>query len=262
MKVGGESTNYVVPGLDRGLRILSLFSRSQSELTMAEIKRRIDLPYGTTYRLLHTLVLHGLLKKTGSGFVLGPGILRLGFDYLSSLSLIEIAQPIMESLRDSTDASSNLGILEGTDIIYVTHVPSRRPLATRRLVGSRMPAHLSSIGRLILGWMSREEVIALFGGLDAASSNGRHQSVGDLLAQVAEDRERGYVISHGIYDPNIVAVAAPILDRMGQAVAGINVSGAISAFNADELNGSIKDEVVQAAARISSLIGYREAVAS
>jgi DNA-binding IclR family transcriptional regulator len=253
-----EDAKYLVPALDRGLRVLSVFTRQRPELNTTEISQHLGLPYATTYRLLYTLEQHGLLNKTQSGFRLGSGILRLGFDYLSSLDITEFARPEMERLRDDTGASANLGILEGVEMIYIAHVPSPRPLATRLGVGSRLPAHLSSIGRLILAAMPEQQVRHLFQHVDFRGAGGRMGSVGDLLHILREDRARGYIVAEGTYDVGVVAVAAPIFDQSGRTVAGVNISGPVSWLDSVALHGRIKDQVCQAARSISAQLGYRQ----
>lgn len=254
----GQDTKYVVPGLDRGLRLLGLFSKQDAELTLTEINRRLRVPYATTYRLLHTLELHGLLHKTKVGFRLGPGILRLGYQYLSSMDLVEIARPILVQLRDITQGSANLGVLDGVDVVYIAHIPSTQAIATRLEVGSRMVAHSSSIGRLLLGAMPEENVRRIFKGNGLKRPDGsRHRSIDEMITSVQRDEKRGYVITKGAYHPGIIAVAAPIFDRSGAPVAGLNVSGLASDWDSRFIEGQIKDQVCAAAHSVSKLLGHQ-----
>jgi DNA-binding IclR family transcriptional regulator len=262
VKAVGQNTKYVVPGLDRGLRLLSLFNKQEAEFTLTEINRRMQLPYATTYRLLHTLELHGLLHKTKVGFRLGPGILRLGYQYLSSMDLVEIARPVLVQLRDTTRGSANLGVLDGIDVVYIAHVPSTQAIATRLEVGSRMVAHSSSIGRLLLGAMQEENIRRMFKGNNLKRPDGsRHRSIDALIASVRRDEKRGYVLTKGAYHPGIIAVAAPIFDRSGMLIAGLNVSGLASDWEPKFIEGQIKDQVCAAARAVSALLGHQHKVA-
>lgn len=258
VKTVGQDTKYVVPGLDRGLRLLSLFNKQEAELTLTEINRRMQTPYATTYRLLHTLELHGLLHKTKAGFRLGPGILRLGYQYLSSIDLVEVARPVLVQLRDSTRGSANLGVLDGVDVVYIAHVPSTQAITTRLEVGSRMVAHSSSIGRLLIGAMPEEAIRRMFKGNGLKRPDGsRHRSIDDLIASAQRDEKRGYVITKGAYHPGITAIAAPIFDRSGAAVAGLNVSGLTSDWDPKFIEGQIRDQVCAAAHSVSKLLGHQ-----
>ncbi len=235
--------NYIVPALDRGIRLLALFSRNEPELSHAEIMRRLGLAYATTFRLLRTLEFHGLLRRTASGYVLGPRILTLGYDYLVNQDIVQLALPVLERLRNETMGSANLGVLDGREIIYIAHVPSHRPLANRMTVGSRFPAERSSIGRLVLARMSRADLKSLYAGSDNLS---------EVLAQA--ERDRGNIIraTGGIYDKNVVAVAALVFGPDGRPAAGVNVSGPAGTFEVQ----ATERRVLDAARELSRLLGY------
>src|SRR5574343_62598 len=95
---GAASGNpsYIVPALERGLRLLSEFSRTERELTPPELARRLRLPRTTVFRLLTTLEALGFVQRSDDGrsFRLGMAVLRLGFEYLASLELTQLGQPL------------------------------------------------------------------------------------------------------------------------------------------------------------------------
>src|SRR6202012_3474519 len=93
-EAGGSST-YLVPGLERGLRILSEFSAREPVLGAPELSKRIGIPRTTTFRLLQTLEALGFLERASGDrhFRLGVAVLRLGFEYLSSLELTDFGTP-------------------------------------------------------------------------------------------------------------------------------------------------------------------------
>jgi IclR-like helix-turn-helix domain-containing protein len=93
----GGST-YLVPGLERGLRILAEFSAREPVLGAPELSKRIGIPRTTTFRLLQTLEALGFLERVNGDryFRLSVAVLRLGFEYLSSLELTDVGTPILE----------------------------------------------------------------------------------------------------------------------------------------------------------------------
>ncbi|EAY64596.1 Transcriptional regulator [Burkholderia cenocepacia PC184] len=101
---GGGASSYLVPGLERGLRILAEFSAREPVLGAPELSKRIGIPRTTTFRLLQTLEALGFLERVNGDryFRLGVGVLRLGFEYLNSLELTDLGTPVLERLRDST----------------------------------------------------------------------------------------------------------------------------------------------------------------
>jgi DNA-binding IclR family transcriptional regulator len=191
---------------------------------------------------------------------MGPRVLTLGFDYLSSLDLVDTAKPELVALRDDTSASAHLGILHGRDVIYIAQVASLRQLASRVAVGSHFPAHAMSMGRLLLSALSDEELAALYQGVSLETfTDDTPATVDELRQRVAADRERGYVISRGSFERGIAAVAAPVLGADGRVVAAVNISGPAATLDTGAIEGVFKDRVCQCAARISLALGYRPA---
>ena len=128
----------MVPGLERGVRVLFMLAGEKSELSLTQIAERLSAPRSSVFRICYTLEQMGLLRHTALGYGLGPSILSLGFEYLSSLDIVEISKPELIGLRDDTGASAHLGVLSGTHVVYIAQVPSFRQLASRVAVGSRL----------------------------------------------------------------------------------------------------------------------------
>lgn len=254
----GNHDAYMVPGLERGVRVLLMLASERGELSLTQIAERLAAPRSSVFRICYTLDQLGLLRRTPTGYGLGPRILSLGFDYLSSLDLLEIARPELVALRDDTGASAHLGVLSGTDVVYIAQVPSLRQLASRVAVGSRFPAHAMSMGRLLLSSLTAAEFERLYAGVTLQQFTSETPgTIEELRHRIASERERGYVISRSSFEQGIVAVAAPILDLDNRAVAAINISGPAASLDTGALEGVYKDRVCAAARRISSNLGHR-----
>ncbi|MFC7557433.1 IclR family transcriptional regulator [Pseudoroseomonas wenyumeiae] len=143
---------YLVPALIRGLGLLQAFGPGRTEMTLAELAAAIGVTRSAAYRLAYTLEHLGFLRHDPRGrrYALGPEVLRLGYGYLASRDLVEVAGPALEALRDRTGWSAHLGILEGTEVVYVARVPTRRSVASNVQLGSRLPAHATAMGRILL----------------------------------------------------------------------------------------------------------------
>jgi DNA-binding IclR family transcriptional regulator len=249
---------YTVVGLERGLKLLALFSGEQPEQTLSELARRLGLSRSSVFRVVYTLESMGFLQRQDNRYRLGPRVLTLGFDYLASQDLVEIARPQLAALRDATGVTAHLGILDRTDVIYVAQAASLRPFASRISVGSRLPAHAMSMGRLLLGGLGDEELTALYAGraLERFTED-TPTTLPTLRERIAIDRERGYVVSRGSFERGIAAVAAPVRDGEGRVVAAINIAGPAAVLDNGALDGVFKDRVIEAAQEISRLLGYR-----
>jgi IclR family pca regulon transcriptional regulator len=249
---------YMVPGLERGLRVLFMLANERAELSLTQIADRLGVPRSSVFRICYTLEQLGLLTRSPAGYGLGPRILSLGFDYLSSLDIVEIARPELIALRDDTGASSHLGVLSGTEVVYIAQVPSHRQLASRVAVGSRFPAHAMSMGRLLLSSLTDAELDTLYAGLHLEQfTTETPATLDELKRRIASERRRGYVLSRSSFEQGIVAVAAPVLDSDDKVVAAINISGPSASLDTGALEGVYKDRVCEAAQRISLQLGHR-----
>jgi DNA-binding IclR family transcriptional regulator len=253
---------YIVPGLKRGLDLLRQFSRDSRTLGVGELARRLDLPRTTVFRLARTLEAMGFLQRVDEtrSYRLGPAVLGLGFEYLASLDLPEIAGPALEALRDVTGASAHLAILDGTEIVYLARFPSRGALSSNIRVGSRLPAHATSMGRILLAELDDAALAGLYRGRSLDAFTGQTPTdMAALRSVLHADRARGYAPSRSFYERGVVSIAAVLRDLDGRAVAAINVTGSEQAIDVAALEGPIKDAVCHAAQTISTWLGHRDA---
>lgn len=254
-----DNDRYLVPGLMRGLALLEAFSAEQQTLSLAELSKAVGLPRSSVFRLVYTLTEMGFLIRDDAAktYRLGARVLGLGFTYLASQELIEVARPRLEALSDRTRCSAHLGVLEGTEIVYLARFAVDSAMTSGIRVGARLPAHATSIGRAILSQLPHDEVRTLFREATlAAFSDQTATTIDALLQQAIKDATRGFALSHSAFEAGIASVAAPIFGSEGKVVAAINVTTPESAIQAGELEGRIADAVLATAQEISSWLGY------
>jgi DNA-binding IclR family transcriptional regulator len=255
-----DAERYIVPALRRGMALLRLFTRDRRVLTLPEIIRELGVSRATGFRLAHTLEADGYLQRAphSNSFQLGLNVLSLGFEYLGSMDLVEIARPILEDMRDSMGLSVHMGIRDGTDVVYVISLPSQHRLRTNVSVGTRSPAHSNSIGRATLFDVGFEELRKLYRGVKLQRfSEQTPTTVETLYGRLEDEKHKGYVSWRSANVPGIATVSAPVRDQSGRIVAGINISDYESLPTMQDQEGRVKDEVVRAAAAISQSLGYR-----
>jgi DNA-binding IclR family transcriptional regulator len=256
----GPDERYLVPALIRGLRILSTLSRENSKLTLSEVAASLGTTRSSAYRLLYTLEHLGFVEydARSKNYALGPRVLALGYGYLASRDIIDVAMPHLIRLRDRTGWSAHLGELHGRDVVYVARVATRRSIASIVHVGTRLPAHATTMGRILLSSLSDQEIRELYNqDLSRSFNLSPYSDLADLLKQIAVDRVDGIVVQSSGYEPGVASVAAPIHDVSGRIVAAINVSAVALLANEVELNGPLKAEVMAAAAAISRDLGQQ-----
>jgi DNA-binding IclR family transcriptional regulator len=250
---------YWVPALARGLEILTLFSGTRRALGLSDIARELGVSRSSAFRLVRTLEATGFLDRENEVFQLGAKALSIGFSYLASQDIVDIARGPMKRLRDATDASSHLGILDGRYALYLARVASNRMLISNIGVGSRLPAHSTTIGRVLLGYMDSREIRALFADVPLPVQDGDGElSIDALCELVAEGRRRGYVATQSAYEHGIASAAAPILDQDGRAVAAVNVSGPSAIL--DIRSPAVIDALLSAARAVSEALGAQTGI--
>lgn len=255
----GGSDKYIVPALERGLRLLGEFSRDSRTLSAPELARRLDLPRSTVFRLLNTLEGMGFIERTANGndYRLGMAVLRLGFEYLSSLELTELGQPVLARLCDEIHYSCNLVVRDGRSIVYVAKVAPPTPFASSVRVGTRLPAHATVLGRVLLQDLSLPELRALYPEehLEVFSGN-TPKTVLELFNLLEADRQRGYVLGEGFYEASISTIAAPVRDESTRIVATLGTTIPSAHIDAGQIEVMVQ-RVCAAADELSRLLNYQ-----
>lgn len=220
-----DNDRYTVPALDRGLRLLACFSAAQPVWSAPELARSLQLPRSTVFRMLTTLENSGYLQRSGSEYRLGLAVLRLGYDYLSTQPLAQLAEPVLQALCDGLGMSSNLALRDGAAAVYVARITPSGAFQGAVRVGSRLPVHATVLGRALLQDMDAGRLRAVFGGEELPQfSESTPRSIDELMGLLAQDRERGYAMGEGFYEPGVSSIAAPVRDAQGKVVAGLGIA--------------------------------------
>lgn len=249
---------YIVPGLERGLRILREFSRKDSVLSAPELARRLEIPRSTVFRLLSTLESLGFVERDTGGrdYSLGLAVLRLGFECLASKDLTELGRPILDRLRDSVGYSCNLVVRDGRFIVYVARSAVPSPFANMVYVGTRLPAHSTLFGRVLLRDLSYGQLHDLYPEEQLHRATDKTPAtVAELYRQLQADKQHAYLFEPGYYEESIATLAVPVLGRGGAVISAIGVtlpSAHIEKLDLDALSAAACD----AASELSQLLDH------
>lgn len=220
-----EADRYTVPALERGLRLLACFGAERPVRSAPELARALALPRSTVFRLLATLEGMGYLERVGSDYRLGLAVLRLGYDYLATQPLAQLAQPVLQALCERLGFTSNLALLDGDSIVYVARVAPAGAFQGAVRVGSRLPAHATVLGRVLLQDCDASRLQAVFGGAALPQfSDSTPRDIAALQALLQADRAQGYAMGEGFYEPGVSSIAAPVRDAQGRIVAGLGLA--------------------------------------
>jgi IclR family pca regulon transcriptional regulator len=247
---------YVVPGLSRGLAMLRLFSREHPELSAADLAAGTGVSRSTAFRLIYTLEAEGLIARTADGrrYALTGEVLGLGFHYLSTRGLGDVAQPFLEELSRRTQLSAYLAILDGRDVVYVAHVPAQTSLVSSLRVGARQAAWSTASGRLLLAALD-DAALDRFAG--RYLKEGEAPDPARIRQQIEQDRKTGLLHKRSDHDPHMASCAAPVRGTGGEVVAALTAIGPASLVLDPAMESRIEAEVTASANAISKALGAR-----
>ena len=252
------STGTFLQGLERGLAVIRAFSADAPSLTLSEVARSVGITPATARRILLTLEELGYVRSDSRRFSLTPRVLALGWAYLSSLDLGELAGPFMEELSAKTRESCSIATLDLPDIVYVARVPTSRIMTVALGVGARLPAYPTSMGRVLLADLADDELTAYLSTLRAESLTNRTVTSPDKLrATVDRARTDGYALVDQELELGLRSIAAPIRNARGRTIAALNVSAHASRSTPTSLRADVLPHLHQAAAQITTALTHR-----
>jgi len=242
-----------VQSLERGLSVLKAFSAQTPQLTLSEVARRTNMTRATSRRFLITLESLGYVASDGRHFHLLPKTLELGYAYLSSFTVSEIAQEHLGRLAESLHESCSASVLDDTDIIYIARASTNRIMTIGLSVGARLPAYCTSMGRVLLAAMSDDELIRYFERATLVSRTDNtlfmESDLRRALSQVTHD---GWCLQDQELEDGVRSVAAPLHDIDGRVIAAINISAHATRVSLDELKESFVPQLLECAAVIDA----------
>lgn len=223
-----KDKKYQSNSLLRGLKILEAFGAGRAEMTLSQIADEISVTSSAAFRFVYTLEQEGYLIKDekSRSFRLAPRVMELGYSYIKSLDLGDVAAVHARNLRDTSGFSVHVSVLENTEAVYIYRAMSPSPMVSNIPVGSRLPAFATSMGRVMLADLTETELKRRFHDYAFEKfTDGTIESFAELKSALAEDRKKGYVAQASQLAEGTVAIAAPITDRSKQVIGAINISG-------------------------------------
>ncbi|SEG66021.1 DNA-binding transcriptional regulator, IclR family [Thermomonospora echinospora] len=236
--------------------VLYSFTADDHGVGLAELGRRTGLAKGTLHRVLSEMVEVRLLERTGNGYRLSGQVFQLGMRASVERGLLEIATPFLEDLYERTHELVHLGVLEGTEVVYVAKIGGHRQAVSPSRIGGRMPLHCTAIGKALLG-SSPPELLArvVEAGLTRRTAH-TITAPGLLRRQLERVSRSGVAFEVEESAAGIACVAAPVLDPADRPVAAISVTGPVTRFRPEDHAVVVK----AAAAGIAGTLARRAAL--
>lgn len=242
--------------LERGLRVLELFGAANVHgLAMIDVAERLGITRAAALRVLGTLERLGFLRLTGRVYSPSPRVLSLGYTYLASLGFRAVAQPIVEELMRDTGETCSIGVLDGPDLVYVARAEARRIIRIDLHVGSRLPAYVNSMGRVLLAQLPERELNAYLAALQpVAVTRKTITDKRELKKHIVAIRRTGWCYIDGEVQEGIAGLAMPIRDRKGKILAAFNLSLAYSRHGRREIETDYLPRLAASTRRIEQIL--------
>ena len=245
-----------VQSLARGFDVIKSFSSGRRPLTISEVAAKAGLTRAAARRYLLTLEMLGCVRQNGAGFTLTPRILDLGFSYLSTVDVVDVALRLMEYVAKSLHETCSLAVLDGTEIVYIGRVPANRIMTINLVVGSRLPAHATSMGKVLLAYLHDDALDAYFATATLRRFTDRTLCTEPALRAALKDvRARGWALSDQETELGVRTIAVPVFDRSMKVQAAMNVSGHASRVSLSALRKRYLPVLVDAARETSRALG-------
>jgi IclR family pca regulon transcriptional regulator len=249
--------------LERGLAILGCFTPKRPVLGIADIADDLGMSRSTTHRYVITLVALGYLEQGASRkYRLGLRVTDLGMSALNSTGLREHAHPYLEELRQRTSYATGLGVLDGTEVLFVDRVRSfRRGRDDTGLdlhTGSRLPAYCTSMGKLLLANLPEPEQRELIAQVKLTKRGPNTITAKKALRdELDEIQSAGFAVDDQEFAAGVYAIAVPVRNEAEDVVAAVGLAAHSSMISLEELVDALAPHVVSTADRISARLGYR-----
>lgn len=226
----------IIASFAKGLRVIEAFGADHPRLSVAQAAERSDLDRATARRCLLTLHDLGYAEYDGKFFQLTPRALRLGMGALAALPLPQIVQPWLDQLSDQIGQSSSVALLDETEIVYIARAAQRRVMSIGLMPGSRLPAHCTSMGRVLLAALPEGEARVLIDRSDLSPRTAQSLTdPEDIMDRLTLVRDQGYAVIDQEVELGLRSIAVPVKNAHGATVAALNIGQAAGQAEPAEL---------------------------
>lgn len=243
--------------LEKGLAVLRAFNARNRTMNLAEVAEAADITKSSAQRMIHTLEALGYVNKhpQTKRFQLTPQVMEIGYNYLAADTLVDVANPFLAELAQTTGETTNLTEPVRTEMLYVARFVGPKFIPIHLPIGSRIPMYCTASGRAFLSALSDDEVLELLQGSDLSShTQYTRTSLEEILSEIAEIRRKGYAINSEELFLGDMAVAAPVRNSQGRPVASVHVVAPTSRWTREDAERRLAPAAIECARAISTSI--------
>jgi IclR family pca regulon transcriptional regulator len=242
-------------GLAKGLAIIECFDHSRDRLTVSEAARLTATSPAAARRCLLTLTSLGYLVHDGKFFRPTPRLARLGASYDIATPLATLAQPFLEEVRDACSESVSLAVLDGESSLFVARAEASRIVSLGGRVGSRLPAHGSATGRVLLAALPEDELDRRLDGLRPVATTPRTLvAIPAIRERIRAAHECGFSITEEELEVGVNTMAVAVRDTRGRVQAAMSVAVFAARLSVPGLTEEILPLLRGAADRLGAML--------
>jgi DNA-binding IclR family transcriptional regulator len=256
-KPGSKSNKtYIIPNLDRALKVLELLSTKTDGSSVTEIAKALGLPKNSVFRIMRTLSANGYLLERDRIYRLSPKILSLGYAGIQSTNLIGVSLKGMRSLRDEVNETIFIGTIAQNQVVILEQLPSYQYVKFVIEIGHRVPIHASAPGKAILSFLPQGEQKELLNHIAFTRyTDTTIPGMKVMLQEIEKIKTEGYAVDCGEEVAEIYCVASPVFDYREYPIASLWLAGPafrLSVMDLDHVGSVVREHAL----RISREFGY------
>jgi len=252
---------YDITALQRGLRLLHLFSQYPRGLTAKQVAGLSRLPVSTVHRFLANLVTAGFLSCDGDGtYHLGIACFAIGQAAVGQLDIRRLSLPYLRELNQQTRETIHLTVRHGLSAVYVEKLDSPEPLRIHSRIGAAVPLYCTAVGKVMLAYLPEDEQDRILPDLGlkrlTANTVGNLQ---ELKTELYRVRKNGYACDLEEHEMHIRCLAAPIWDHNGTVQSSVSITAPLVRMPVTRLR-QLAPLIQTAGLQISRELGYQPTI--
>lgn len=255
-----EKVNYTIQSVSHALDILESFTKTEDELGVTALSKRLGLHKNNVFRLLATLEHRGYIEqnKATENYRLGPKTLQIGSIFIEQRECRRQARPVLESLMASSGETAVVAVLRGNKVIYMDSVETNKAVRAISRIGAMLPAHCTAVGKAQLAALSPVEIERLYPEISLSGLTDKSIKTRDaLIAELKKTAERGYALENEECDPEVRSIGVPAKDFSKSVIAAVGIVAPASRLTDERLEKSgIISLLLESGKALSAKLGF------
>jgi DNA-binding IclR family transcriptional regulator len=255
-----EKVNYSIQSVSHALDILESFTKTEDELGVTELSKRLGLHKNNVFRLLATLEHRGYIEQNPAteNYRLGAKTLQIGSIFIEQRECRRQARPILENLMAASGETAVVAVLRGNKVIYMDSVETDKTVRAVSRIGALLPAHCTSVGKVQLAELSPADIERLYPDQALLTLTDRSIKTRDaLVAELKKTAEQGYAVENEEVETDVRSVSVAVKDYSKKVIAAIGIAAPVSRLTDDRLEkGGIISLLQESGRALSMKLGF------